>query len=136
MSSPATPSTSGPRRPAATTDPALDAVESLYRGATGRSGLRAWEPALRPPEGTHDWSWLFRPDEPAAASVTTGSGRAPSTSSGTAGTTTSGIAVVGPAPLVHWSAGTLPAARRWPAAALLAAALTCAVLLPWVATAL
>ena len=138
MSSPASPSSSGRRRPAATTDPALDAVESLYRGGTGRSGLRAFEPALRPPEGTLDWGWLFRPDEavrPADApvgpattgslAVTTGTGRALLT-------TTSGLAVVGPAPLVQWSPGTLPAARRWPAAALLAAALTCALLLPWV----
>ncbi|GAA1833783.1 hypothetical protein ACFFOM_10570 [Microlunatus capsulatus] len=135
MSSPAHPSSSAAPRPApTTTDPALDAVESLYRGATGRSGLRAFEPALRPPEGTLDWGWLFRPDEPvapvaaplAAALTTTGSGLA-------VRTTTSGLAVVGPAPLVHWSPGTLPAARRWPAVALLAAALACAVLLPWVA---
>ncbi|CAA9308871.1 MAG: hypothetical protein AVDCRST_MAG48-1894 [uncultured Friedmanniella sp.] len=137
MSSPADPSSGGAPRPAATTDPTLDPVESLYRGTTRRSGLRAFEPALRPPEGTHDWGWLFRPDEPAGpvvttpprapapAAVTTGTGRALLT------TTASDRAVVGPAPLVQWSAGTRPAARRWPAVALLAAALTCALLLPW-----
>ncbi|SDR78420.1 hypothetical protein SAMN04488543_0454 [Friedmanniella luteola] len=129
MSSPAAPPPPGRPWSAATTDPGLDAVESLYRGATGRSGLRAFEPALRPPEGTLDHSWLFRPDQPAASpraatagDATTGAGRALLT-------TTSGLAVLTPAPAVRWSPTTRPAARRWPAAALLAGGLGCALLL-------
>ena len=127
MSSSAAPSSSG----AAATDPDFDAVESLYRGAAGRSGLRAYEPSLRPPEGTLDYGWLFRPDKPA---VRASSAEPLETSPGPdPRTTTSGfIPVSGADPVVLWSPGTRPAGRRWPAAALLAATLSCALLLPWV----
>jgi hypothetical protein len=133
MSSPAASSSSGAPSSAAATDPGFDAVESLYRGATGRSGLRSYEPALRAPEGTDDYGWLFRSDEPAARpvpAVVAVRGAAPGPL-----TTTSGLAVVG-APLVRWTSGTRPTGRRWPVAALLAAALGCALLLPWAATSL
>ena len=127
MSASAVPSSSG----AAATDPDFDAVESLYRGAAGRSGLRAYEPSLRPPEGTLDYGWLFRSDEaavraPSAQSLLTSSGPGPRT------TTSGADAVPGADPVVHWSPGTQPTGRRWPAAALLAATLSCALLLPWV----
>jgi len=134
MSSPAASSSSGAPASAAATDPGFDAVESLYRGATGRSGLRSWEPALRPPEGTHDYGWLFRPDEPAAAAppVRAAEPALTVTAPGLR-TTSSGLSVVPP---VSWSPVTRGTGRRWPAAALLAAALTCALLLPWVFPAL
>jgi hypothetical protein len=136
MSASAVPSSSG----AAATDPDFDAVESLYRGASGHSGLRAYEPSMRPPEGTLDYGWLFRPDEPAvhapsAEPQPASSGPGPRTT--TACTTTSGAdAVPGADPVVRWLPGTQPAGRRWPAAALLAATLSCALLLPWVVNAL
>ncbi|GAA1426751.1 hypothetical protein GCM10009616_02130 [Microlunatus lacustris] len=112
---------------AAATDPGFDAVESLYRGATGRSGLRSYEPALRPPEGTLDYGWLFRPDEPPAPPVPAAEPALTATTPGLR-TTTSGLPAVG---TVSWSPVTRTAGRRWPTAALLAAGLVCALLLPW-----
>jgi hypothetical protein len=134
MSSPAPSSSPGAPSSAAATDPGIDAVESLYRGATGRSGLRAYEPSLRPPEGNHDYGWLFRPDEPVAVPPAPRVLELASTGPGPR-TTASGVVAAGDA-LVRRAPGTLPATRRWPAAALLAAALTCALLLPWAAPAL
>ena len=128
MSSPVSPSSPSARWAPGATDPGFDAVESLYRGTTNRSGLRSYEPALRPPEGTHDYSWLYRTDEPAVPAAD--SGATSSLLSTGSMVTTSGVAVL-PAPLVSWSASALYPARRWPSAALLAVALGCALLLPW-----
>jgi hypothetical protein len=115
-----------PPRPAAPplTDPSgFDAVESLYRqtdGARRASGVRHFQPALRPPEGTDGYAWLYRPAE-AAEPVT-----APVLSTPVSSTTTSGVAVLTPAPALDpepsWSAAAAPR-RRWPVLLLLAAAL-------------
>ena len=129
MSSPAAPSSAGAPVAAAATDPGFDPVESLFRGATGRSGLRAYEPSLRPPEGTSDYSWLYRADEPAAPAR----GPEPTTEalvSTDPGTSSSAGPV--PAPLVRWSPSAVSPGRRWRSVALLALGLGCALLLPWI----
>lgn len=112
-----------PSRPVAPlhTDPAgFDAVESLYRqtdGARRASGVRHFQPALRPPEDTDGYGWLYRPAEAAAAPVTH-----PAST-----TTTSGVAVLSPAllpgadPSRSVTAAGRP--RRWPVLLLLTAAL-------------
>ncbi len=107
-------------------DPGRDVVESLYRGAPGQPGLlRPYEPSLRPPEGTSDYGWLFRPDQSevvaSALLGSEGSLSLPGQQSLRA-TTTSGLAAVLPAPPLRLGA----AARRWPVAALLAVALLAA----------
>ena len=116
-----------PPRPATPplTDPSgFDAVESLYRQtdgtARGASGVRHFQPALRPPEDTDGYAWLYRPAE-ATEPVTT-----PVFSTPVSSTTTSGVAVLTPAPALNlepsWSAA--PASRRrWPVLLLLAGAL-------------
>ena len=129
MSSPASPSSPSARWAVGATDPGFDAVESLYRGATSRSGLRAYEPSLRPPEGTHDYSWLYRTDEPAAPTSDSEASTPRPLDTGSM-VTSSGVAAL-PAPLVSWSPSALISARRWPSAALLAVALGCALVLPW-----
>jgi hypothetical protein len=104
------------------TDPAgFDAVESLYRptdGARRASGVRHFQPALRPPEDTDGYGWLYRPAETAAAPVT---------SPASTTTTTSGVAVLTPAllPGPEASSPVTAAGRpsRWPVLLLLTAAL-------------
>ena len=124
MSSSAGPATpSSPWSP--TTDPAgFDAVESLYRrtdGARQASGVRHFQPALRPPEDTDGYAWLYRPAE-TAVPVT----------SPVFSTTTTGVAVLAPTALPNpepsWSAAAAPR-RRWPSLLLLVAALLCTGLL-------
>ena len=130
MSSPAAPSPRNAPWAVGATDPGLDAVESLFRGATGRSGLRAYEPSLRPPEGTQDYSWLYRAEVPAASAPGPGVPTAGLVDTGSGMLTFSGGAL--PAPLVRWSPPALSPGRRWRSAALLAVALGCALLLPWI----
>ena len=104
------------------TDPAgFDAVESLYRptdGARRASGVRHFQPALRPPEDTDGYGWLYRPAETAAAPVT---------SPASFSTTTTGVAVLTPALLsgAEASSPVTAAGRpsRWPVLLLLTAAL-------------
>ena len=134
MSSPAPQSPVSARWGVGATDPGFDAVESLYRGATSPSGLRAYEPSLRPPEGTHDYSWLYRTDESTTPTSDSAASR-PSPLDTASLVTSSGVAVL-PAPLVSWSPSALTPARRWPSAALLAVALGCALVLPWAVAAL
>ena len=105
------------------TDPAgFDAVESLYRptdGAQRASGVRHFQPALRPPEDTDGYGWLYRPAETAAAPVTS-----PASFSTT---TTTSVAVLTPALLsgAEASSPVTAAGRpsRWPVLLLLTAAL-------------
>ncbi len=109
--------------------PSLDVVESLYRDAPSRPGLlQPYEPSLRPPEGTVDFGWLFRPEQPDTSfgPLSERDDLAPGTGEQNLRvTTTSGFAAVLPA----WP---FASARRWPAAALLAVGLATALLLPWV----
>ena len=130
MSSPAAPSTPSAPWAVGATDPRLDAVESLFRGATGRSGLRAYEPSLRPPEGTSDYSWLYRAEESAVPALDSRATTRGLIDTGSGMVTSSGAGV--PSPLVRWPAPAMYPGRRWRAAALLAVALGCALLLPWI----
>jgi hypothetical protein len=112
-----------PPRPVAPlhTDPSgFDAVESLYRrtdGARRASGVRHFQPALRPPEDTDGYGWLYRPAEVTAVPVTS-----PASSA-----TTSGVAVLTPAllpdPEASRSVSAAGRPRRWPVLLLLTAAL-------------
>ena len=105
----------------AATDPGrVDVVESLYRGADGAhrrpSALRPFQPALRPPEGSQDYSWLYRPAEPAAAP--------------TALLPAEPVAFDDPTgPTTRWSRAEPVPVRRWPALGLLGLALAGAALL-------
>lgn len=122
---PATPpSPWSPLPPGAGTDPSgFDAVESLFRadgsGPRSASGVRPFVPALRPPEGTDGYGWLYRAAEPLppgpepAVAVTT---------------TTGGLAVLDAPPAVPWSAERVAAPRRWPVLLLLLSALLCTAL--------
>jgi hypothetical protein len=118
-----------PGTEALSTDPAgFSAVESLYRGtdaARRRSGVRPFEPALRPPEDTDGYGWLYRPAEPTAPAVVHVA--AP------ASTTGSGVAVLAPEPPVGraavWAPTPAAPGRRWPTLLLLTAALLCTALL-------
>lgn len=112
-----------PPRPAASlnTDPSgLDAVESLYRPADGSrraSGVRHFQPALRPPEDTDGYAWLYRPAEPA---VPVSSPAGPTTTSGVAVLPAAPVPAPGPAPRASRASRRQ---RRWPALLLLTAAL-------------
>jgi len=117
-----------PSRSASSTDSGrLDVVESLYRGSAGpgrrQSALRPFEPALRPPEGSGDYSWLYRPVDAAPAVPLLLSAPEPTSS---AAAETAGSPVE---PGARRLSGQPAPVRRWPTLGLLTAALGCAALL-------
>lgn len=129
MSSPALPPPPPSRWSPSATDPGrVDAVESLYRGTPGRSGLRTWEPTLRPPEGTLDHSWLYRPET--LGTPPSADDRDPLETG--APTTASDTVVLDSGPL-RWATPTRSPGRRWPMLLLLTGALVGAALLCWFA---
>ena len=121
-----------PEHAGTATDPGrVDVVESLYRGADGAdrrpSALRPFRPALRPPEGSQDYSWLYRPTEPSP--VPAGLLLPVEAAPPVAAPPVAVLPDPTTGPTTRWSRAEPVPVRRWPALVLLGLALVCAALL-------